>query len=190
MTYTINEHLTNLKIADEDIFMMFGISNCDFDNLKFIGRWFKSSPSTCFRYVLGRLHNEKKLHLDKLKTLYPNVRFVTLINNPWYRVYRAHSVYQKKHQVITLNIFVKLLSTFPGMCPNILTSFPADNSIIFLRNEHIDHDFTNFSKSSNNPIFLKSDSLDYQQFFDEDSNDKILSLFQKDIEFFYPELSS
>jgi hypothetical protein len=146
MTYTINEHLTNLKIADEDIFMVFNIPNCDFNNLKFIGRWIRSNPSTCFRYVLGKLKDNKKLNLDKLKTIYPNIKFITLINDPWYRVYQAHAEYQKKYKVTTLNIFVKMLSAFPGMCPNILTSFPADNSIIFLRNEHIDHDFANFSK--------------------------------------------
>lgn len=191
MTHTINEHLTNLLIAEEDIFMVVGISNNRVDNLQSIGRWFTRNPETHFKYIRGRLTDKKsKLNLKLLKTLYPNIRFVTTIDNPWCRLYQIYNNYPAtKKKFLSLTNFVKLVQLIPHLCANILDNYPLDNSIIILRNEHIKYDFAKFSKSST-AEFLETENVDYRNFFDSESNDIICSIFRKDIEFFYPDLSS
>lgn len=191
MTYTINEHLINSSIADEDIFMVFGIPNNRIDNLHLIGRWFTRNPQTHFRYIQGRLKDKvSKLNLELLKTLYPNVRFITTIDNPWcrlYQTYNSHSTTKKTSN--SLKNFIKILPHIPNLSVNILDNYPPDDSIIILRNEYINDDFVKFSKSSN-ATFLDTEPIDYRNFFDPESNSIIQSIFQKDIKFFYPELLS
>lgn len=185
MTYTINEHLTNSSIAEDDIFMAVSISNNRVDNLQLIGRWFTRNPETHFKYIRGRLRDKSsKLNLNLLKTLYPNVRFITTIDNPWRRLYQT---YNKKF--VSSKNFVKIIPLILQLNLNILDNYPPDRSIIFLRNEYIASDFSIFSKSSN-VLFSDPDPVDYRQFFDAESNNIICSIFQKDIEFFYPELLS
>ena len=191
MTYTINEHLINSSIADEDIFMVFGIPNNRIDNLHLIGRWFTRNPQTHFRYIQGRLKDKvSKLKLELLKTLYPNVRFITTIDNPWCRLYQTYSSYfTTKKTSVSLTNFIKMVPHVPHLNVNILDNYPLDNSIIILRNEYINDDFAKFSKSSN-ATFLDIEPIDYRNFFDSESNNIIQSIFQKDIKFFYPELLS
>lgn len=187
MTYTQTEHLNNFPIIDEDIFMLFEIYNNRFNNLKNIGRWFKMNPSTCFRYIHGQLKdNRHNLNLDRLKLLYPNVRFITTIDNPWYHLYNIYITHPTFSKMLLAN-FIKIASVHYQYRRNLLDFYPPDKSIIFLRNEYIASDFSIFSKSSN-ILFQDPDPVDYRTFFDDKSNDIICSIFQKDIEFFYPEL--
>lgn len=189
MTYTINEHLTNSSIAEDDIFMVFGIPNNKIDNLQLIGRWFKRNPETHFKYIRGSLKNtSSKLNLQLLKTLYPKVRFITAIDNPWCRIYHIHHVHPVFNK-ISLKNFVKLISSLPSYCVNLLDLYPPDKSIIFLRNEYIETDFIKFSKSSN-AVFTLPETINYRRLFDKESNDLIRLIYQKDLSFFYPELLS
>lgn len=189
MTYTINEHLTNLSIAEDDIFMLFGIPNNKIDNLQLIGRWFVRNPATNFKFLQGQLTDERsKLNLELLKTLYPNVRFITTIDNPWCRLYQTYDSYSEtKKKILSLTNFVKMVTLIPKLNVNILDNYPLDNSIIILRNEYIKDDFARFSKSST-AVFLDTGNVDYRNFFDSESNCIIRSIFRRDIEFFYPEL--
>jgi hypothetical protein len=187
MTYTINEHLINSSIADKDMFMVFSVPNNRIDNLHLIGRWFTRNPQTHFRYIQGRLKDKiSKLNSELLKTLYPNVRFITTIDNPWCRLYHYYTIKKKS---VSLTNFIKILPHIPNLSINILDNYPPDDSIIILRNEYINDDFAKFSKSSN-ATFLDTEPIDYRNFFDPESNNIIQSIFQKDIKFFYPELLS
>ena len=187
MTYTINEHLSSLSIADDDIFMLFGITNNDVDNLAAIIYWFRKNPSTCFRYLEGRVKNTVS-GLSHLKNLYQNVRFITTVNNPWVRLFQVFSDYTRYERKFTnLKQLVQLVASDITICPNILDDYPLDNSIIFLRNEYIENDFTQFSKSSD-AVFTVTNTMDYRRLFDKESNDLIRSIYQKDLSFFYPEM--
>jgi hypothetical protein len=170
------------------MFMVFSVPNNRIDNLHLIGRWFTRNPQTHFRYIQGRLKDKvSKLNLELLKTLYPNVRFITTIDNPWCRLYQTYATTKKTSS--GLKNFIKILPHIPHLSVNILDNYPLDDSIIILRNEYINDDFTKFSKSSN-VTFLDTETIDYRNFFDSESNNIIQSIFQKDIKFFYPELSS
>jgi hypothetical protein len=187
MTYTINEHLASSSIADDDIFMLFGLPNNKFDHLKAIGYWFKKNPKTCFRYLEGRLKNTIT-GLSQLKTVYPNVRFITTINDPWQQLFYVYKKYlNHTKKFITLKQFVQLVASDMSLCPSILDDYPLDNSIIILRNEYIETDFAKFSKSSD-ASFTLTDPVDYKKLFDEESNNLICSIYKNDISFFYPEL--
>jgi len=189
MTYTINEHLSSSSIAADEIFMLFGISNNKIDHLKTISYWFKKNPSTCFRIVEGRLKHTIS-GLSRLKTVYPNVRFITTIDNPWQRLFQIYRNYlNHTKKFIDLNEFVQLVASDLTLCPNILDDYPLDDSIIILRNEHIETDFTNFTKSSD-AVFTLTNPVDYRKLFNKDTNDCIRSIYQKDLSFFYPKLLS
>lgn len=190
MTYTLNEHLNNFPIADDKIYLLVNISaSTALANSKCIGRWFKSNLSTRFRYFTNKLQDKRNnLTLGQLKTLYPNVTFIGTIDNPWYHLYHIHNTHSTFSKM-SLVRFIKIISVYSPYCQNLLDLYPPDDSIIFLRNEYIADDFSIFSKSSN-ILFPNPDPVDYRKFFDTQSNDIICSIFQKDIEFFYPELLS
>jgi hypothetical protein len=169
--------------------MLFGIPNNNIDHLKTISYWFKGNPSTCFRIVEGRLKHTIS-GLSQLKITYPNVRFITTINNPWYRLFQIYKNYlNHKKQFTDLNQFVQLVASDPTLCPNILDDYPLGNSIIILRNEYIETDFTKFTESSD-AVFTLTKPADYRKLFNKDSNDLIRLIYQKDLSFFYPELQS
>lgn len=184
MTYTINEHLSNLSIADDDIFLLFKIPNNNIDNLATITNWLRRNPATCFRYVDGRLKNTSS-RLSHLKNLYPNVKFITTVNDPRLRLLQSYKHYKQKS--VSLKQFVQLVASDTAICSNILDNYPPDNSIIFLRNEYIASDFAKFSKSSD-VVFTLTKPMDYKKLFDAESNDLIRSIYQKDLSFFYPEM--
>lgn len=190
MTYTLNEHLNSFPIADDKIYLLVNISASDaLANSKCIGRWFKSNLSTRFRYLINKLQDKRnELNLGQLKTLYPNVTFIGIIDNPWHHLYHIHNTHPTFSKM-SLTHFIKLVSVRPRYRCNLLDLYPPDSSIIFLRNEYIANDFSIFSKSSN-VLFPDQDIVDYRKFFDAESNNIICSIFQKDIEFFYPELLS
>lgn len=180
--------MTNSLISDEDIFTLFGTPDNSTDHLQSIGRWFTRNPQTHFRYIQVQLKDQRsKLNLDLLKTLYPKVRFVTTVDNPWCRLYHMHNIHPKFSKM-ALEHFVKFISLWPAYCRNLIDLYPPDKSIIFLRNEYIDNDFSKFSNLSNVDIFSETDLIDYRTFFDSESDNIVLRIFQKDIEFFYPEL--
>lgn len=190
MTYTHREHLNNFPITDDNTYLLVNISsNTALTNSKCIGRWFKSNLSTRFRYIINKLQDKRtNLNLGQLKMLYPNVRFIGTIDNPWhhlYSIYNTHPTFRK----MSLAYFIKIASVHPLYRCNLLDLYPPDDSIIFLRNEYIANDFSIFSKSSN-VLFPDPDPVDYRRLFDSESNDIICSIYQKDIEFFYPELLS
>jgi hypothetical protein len=167
--------------------MLFGIPNNNIDHLKTISYWFKGNPSTCFRMVEGRLKNTIS-GLSQLKITYPNVRFITTINNPWYRLFQIYTDFPRnERKFANLKQFVQLVVSDPTLCPNILDVYPLDNSIIILRNEYIETDFTKFTESSD-AVFTLTNPVDYRKLFDKQSNDLIRSIYQKDLNFFYPEL--
>lgn len=189
MTYTINEHLSSLSIADNDIFMLFGIPNNNVANLAAIIYWFRKNPATCFRYLEGRVKNTVS-GLSHLKNLYPNVRFITAINDPWLRLFQIYTdSVRHKRKFTDLKQLVRSVALDPTLCPNILDNYPLDDSIIFLRNEYIETDFIKFSKSSE-AVFTLPKPIDYRRMFDKESSYLIRSIYQKDLSFFYPELLS
>jgi hypothetical protein len=167
--------------------MLLGIPNNKNDHLKTISYWLKRNPATCFRYVEGRLKHTI-IGLSQLKIAYPNVRFITTINDPWHQLFHIYKNYiNLTKKFINLKQFVQLVALDPTLCPSILDDYPLDDSIIILRNEYIETDFAKFSKSSNAGFTLTS-PVDYRKLFDEESNNLICSIYQNDISFFYPEL--
>jgi hypothetical protein len=160
------------------------------DYSKIVDQWMRNDANTRFQYVLDREFLGKTYNLSLIKTLYPGVKVLTIVVNPWTRFYRdflslkvnsdlnlhTHMIYKSKNSKIKKTQYDLIFS-------NSL----EHNLDFFFRSEHIEKDFQNFKSSldnESNPIQFNKVALDHKNLFNAQSQEIIREIYQKDFEYF------
>lgn len=160
------------------------------EHARVIDEWMRHNPSTRFQYILDRELIGKTYNLKLTKTLYPGVKVLATVINPWSRFYK---LYTQLNSLIDINTVTHVL------CNNIHSKLRTTQfeSIFFesegfeldfvFRSECIDKDFNNFKNHLTDksiPIQFKNFNFDHKHLFDKKSQDIIREIYRKDFEYF------
>ncbi len=182
----------DLITASENLFFIFSPvqSNMYYPDM---WHWFKSNKDTRFKWAADDEFQNNFATLQLVKSKYPkNVKLVATITNPWSVVFFNYISHFKKNHTLTLNKFVDNLYVYGkeySFFQNEETMI--DREFIF-RNEYIETDFLKLSNlyPTTTPLKIETAAFfNHKKLFDNKSNDIILDIFEKDIEYFYSDFS-
>jgi hypothetical protein len=160
------------------------------DYSRLIDEWFRNNSTTRFQYVLDREFLGKSYNLSTIKNLYPTIKVLTIVINPWTRFYRLFKSVKTSFEI---NAFIYLIhknkdsnlrkTQFDLMFSN------GECEILdfYLRSEFIESDFETFKNSINSddyPINFKTFNFNHKHLFNKQSQDIIREMYQKDFEYF------
>lgn len=174
---------------NKDLYYFLGIPGNNYHS-RDVDKYLRENVKTRFHYILDRELSGNESNLSLIKTLYPNIKVLTVVVNPWTRFYRSFNSLNIK---IEMNAFIKLLPK--NRNPKIkITQFQlihqnSENFQLdyFLRSEYIQTDFQNFKKSlGDNSEFNEFQRVDlnHKKHFNLQSREIIKEIYKEDFEYF------
>jgi hypothetical protein len=78
-----------------------------------IFKWIEQSSQAKFRFIRDHEIEADYLNLHQIDDIYPGIKTIAIVTNPWLRVVRAYKTIQDLKTETALRLF-------PGICPSIL----------------------------------------------------------------------
>lgn len=128
---------TNLYPVPNDSIFTFLILKYSNFYLKKIGYWLRRNEATRFNLIRDNEIQKNFVTSDFIKQLYPSVKIITTVTNPWFLVYEEYKNYKKQNLSLTMDEFIE------NYKPNGQNLFIEKADYIF-RNEYIEEDFEPF----------------------------------------------
>lgn len=167
--------------------------------IKNIYDWFNIVPAAKYKILLDRHALRNYIPLQQINTLYPNVKTISIVTNPWSRVFQIYIfLISRQSNPITFdfNTFVTKLTT-PILPNNIMSlsqlsrvRYQVNNTYItadyIFREENLIEDFKSLQAyfDSDIPIESPPPTADYQKEYNIESRQIVQELFKDDIEYF------
>jgi hypothetical protein len=197
ITYKNDNSLFSV-IRIKQCFVDHQIDNLDYSgivDIKNVGYYFDSSyiflltwfeVSYWHKGTKFRLLNDKKLfqkfsEFQEMEKLYPGVKYITYVVNPWYRVLANYFVFCQNNKDISFEDFVCGLEPQKNQIDWIKS---GDKSVDFIvRLEHVCEDFQpvlDYFELENSFPYTFYDPTDYRRYYTKKSREVMESIFHKD----------
>ena len=178
-------------------------------NLYAIFKWFQDVDQAKFRFIKDIDIEYQKMTLKEVDDLYPDVKIIAVVNNPWARVYRFYKDFsensgrnsiEKLIEVhdFKLDSFESFVLNLPNAKKNPDSWFGpitpqcewvqyGDRQADFLfKEESLEEDFKVIQDyfCTNIPLTLRHGTVDYKEHFTTEMKQVVEELFKADIEKF------
>lgn len=166
-------------------------------------KWFDSEPNAQFRLIVDLEAEDDCLTFTELQDLYPGVKTIALINNPWRKlvvVYEAMKQALGEDRIVetikrfdfsnfTFESFLSQVDTSVGKWWNLVTPqskwIENGNELLYVvRDDFVEEDFKPIQSyfESNKPFEV--DLVDYRSYYNEHTKKLVEEQFKEDIEKF------
>ena len=166
-------------------------------------KWFDEEPNAQFRLIVDLEAEDDCLTFTELQDLYPGVKTIALINNPWRKlvvVYEAMKQAVSEDRIVetikgfdfsnfTFESFLSQVDTSVGKWFNLVTPqskwIEDGNELLYVvRDDFIEEDFKPIQSyfESNKPFEV--DLVDYRSYYNEHTKKLVEEQFKEDIEKF------
>lgn len=167
-------------------------------------KWFDSEPNAQFRLIVDLEAEDDNLSFSQLQDMYPGVRTIAIINNPWRKlvvIYESLKKVVEENRTIdyikgfdltdlTFESFLRQLDTPIGKWWNSLLTpqskwLEEGNELLYVvRDDFVEEDFKPIQEyfESTNPFEV--DLVDYRCYYNETTKKLVEDSFKEDIERF------
>jgi hypothetical protein len=193
--------MTTTYKTDDSFFYALSPMRCVYSPW-FVYHWFFADPVGRFRAVRDQEGEEHKFTLAEVDDLYPGVKSIGLVMDPWARaVFTYKDIVDSKKpdgyreriklaypgiNLDSFNKFVVSLSNFP-MLPQRHWLYNGDKPVDYvLRVEQINEDFKPIQEyfCSTIPLGLADFSIGYKSYFNKTTKNLVQQIFAEDIDAF------
>jgi hypothetical protein len=155
-------------------------------NLKPIYDWFKSINVGRYRLIVDPDLIEEMANFSKIQYIYPEVKTVALVNNPWSSI--AFNFLSKKTHNSFTGTFDDYVASLHPSCQLDYLEGIIDNTYMrseyILRNEFLTDDFKKLQEYFKTDIALElpnKNNFNYRVFYNDNTKKEIERIFERDI---------
>jgi hypothetical protein len=203
--------MNSLTYKTDDSFFTFLVVPGDFHRDAVL-KWFETSPQAKFRFIRDNEIETDYLSLQQIDDIYPGIKTVSVVTNPWLRIVRAYNtihLLKTAKRTIPANVFDFNIDSFEDFVCN-LKNIPTTSKYWFtpttpqkqwleysteegtrtvdyiLKSETIDADFKIIQDyfCTDVPLINKDKIPAYRKFYTKKTRDIVADIFAEDIEYF------
>jgi len=201
MIFTMLEHenrLVSYMNTSNNRLDLFFILTIPFNypsNLRKIFDWFKQDSIRRYKIIFDKELREINADLKQIHEFYPNIKTITVVTNPWDRIFRAFLHLRNDGKATVFENFVLELKDYDAEYQilknqvDYIQYFDNENPILvdhIIRAENFEEDFKPIQEyfSTNLSISFQKPSPAYRALYTQKTKSIVEELFYKDIEFF------
>jgi hypothetical protein len=171
-------------------------------------KWFQENAVAKFRVIRDSEVEEDRLTLTQVDDIYPGIRTIGVVMNPWARIYYAYTqsiLNTQSQKMIALRYSGIDFSSFENYVPSLMNCKTIDNKVLppttnqihwvakdgklvnnLIRIEQVHADFKPLQEyfCTNSPLEVADFSIDYQPHYSTKNKNLIKKIFKQDIEQF------
>lgn len=173
-----------------DLFTIVTVPAFASENVQNLIQWFRAGPATRHKLLLDNQCLTQNFTLEQVHTLYPEIKTVGLVTDPWNRLVRAFLKLRLNH-IMAFDDFINRLDEYPIVrVPQIkYLQYELNGSIIkadfIFKNEYLQDEFKTLQQytGSNVPleIAVEPKTEIYKKFYSPKTREIVEKVFEEDI---------
>lgn len=167
-----------------------------------IVRWFNNEPNAQFRLIVDMEAEEESLTFLQLQDLYPGVKTIAPITNPWRRLVVIYEALKKANEDKTNLEAIKVFDfsnfTFESFLKQLDAPIAgysismsqciwiknANELLLIVRDDFLQEDFKMIQEYFESTKPIEVDFIEYRSYYNEDTKKFVEEQFKEDIELF------